>query len=86
MDTGGCETLSGFGGWFKYSLQSFVAVVYNITMTNNNHLDSHHVKMVTVYASSSAALKPVYYDAARRLGEVLAAAKSLSSTVPGAVV
>jgi len=28
--------------------------------------------MVTVYASSSAALKPVYYDAARRLGEILA--------------
>ena len=49
-------------------------VVYNITMRNINHLDSHHVKMVTVYASSSAALKPVYYDAARRLGEVLAAA------------
>ncbi len=34
--------------------------------------------MVTVYASSSAALKPVYYDAARRLGEVLAdAGKSI---------
>lgn len=30
--------------------------------------------MVTVYASSSSALKPAYYDAARRLGEVLAAA------------
>lgn len=30
--------------------------------------------MVTVYASSSAALKPVYYDAARRLGETLALA------------
>ena len=30
--------------------------------------------MVTVYASSSAALKPVYYDAARRLGEILALA------------
>jgi uncharacterized protein (TIGR00730 family) len=47
-------------------------------MTKTNHLDSHHVKMVTVYASSSAALKPVYYDAARRLGEVLAdAGKSI---------
>lgn len=41
-------------------------------MTTKNLLDSHHVKMVTVYASSSAALKPVYYDAARRLGEILA--------------
>ena len=30
--------------------------------------------MVTVYASSSAALKPVYYDAARRTGEILATA------------
>lgn len=30
--------------------------------------------MVTVYASSSAALKPDYYDAARRLGEILALA------------
>jgi uncharacterized protein (TIGR00730 family) len=55
-------------------------LVYNITMTEKNLLDSHHVydshlvKMVTVYASSSAALKPVYYDAARRTGEVLAAA------------
>jgi len=43
-------------------------------MTTKNLLDSHHVKMVTVYASSSAALKPVYYDAARRLGEILALA------------
>lgn len=43
-------------------------------MTEKNLLDSHHVKMVTVYASSSAALKPVYYDAARRMGEVLAGA------------
>ena len=43
-------------------------------MTEKNNLDSHHVKMVTVYASSSAALKPVYYDAARRLGEILALA------------
>ena len=34
--------------------------------------------MVTVYASSSSALKPVYYDAARRTGEVLAdAGKSI---------
>jgi len=44
-------------------------------MTEKNVLDSHHVKMVTVFASSSAALKPVYYDAARRLGEVLALAE-----------
>ena len=43
-------------------------------MTEKNILDSHHVKMVTVYASSSAALRPVYYDAARRLGEILALA------------
>jgi len=43
-------------------------------MTKKNILDSHHVKMVTVYASSSAALRPVYYDAARRLGEILALA------------
>jgi uncharacterized protein (TIGR00730 family) len=43
-------------------------------MTEKNLLDPHHVKMVTVYASSSAALKPVYYDAARRMGEVLAGA------------
>jgi uncharacterized protein (TIGR00730 family) len=55
-------------------------LVYNITMTEKNLLDSNHVydsrpiKMVTVYASSSAALKPVYYDAARRAGEVLARA------------
>jgi uncharacterized protein (TIGR00730 family) len=41
-------------------------------MTTENKLDSHHVKMVTVYASSSAALEPVYYDAAWRTGEVLA--------------
>ena len=35
--------------------------------------------MVTVYASSSAALKPVYYDAARRMGEILAlAGKSIT--------
>ena len=43
-------------------------------MTEENRVDSHHVKMVTVYASSSAALKPVYYDAARRTGEILAGA------------
>jgi uncharacterized protein (TIGR00730 family) len=43
-------------------------------MTKNKRIDSHHVKMVTVYASSSSALKPVYYDAARRLGEALAEA------------
>ncbi len=54
-------------------------LVYNITMTENNPLDSNHVTMVTVYASSSAALKPVYYDAARRMGEVLAkAGKSIT--------
>ncbi len=41
-------------------------------MNKENLIDSHHVEMVTVYASSSAALKPVYYDAARRMGEVLA--------------
>ena len=29
-------------------------------------------KTITVYASSSAALRPVYYEAARRTGEVLA--------------
>ena len=43
-------------------------------MTEKNLLDSHHVKMVTVYASSSAALKSVYYDAAHKLGEILAQA------------
>jgi uncharacterized protein (TIGR00730 family) len=43
-------------------------------MNNKNLIDSHHVKMVTVYASSSAALKPVYYDAARKTGEILATA------------
>lgn len=47
-------------------------------MTKHNNPDSHHaihhVNLVTVYASSSAALRPVYYDAARRLGEVLAGA------------
>jgi uncharacterized protein (TIGR00730 family) len=43
-------------------------------MTDKNIIDSHHVKMVTVYASSSAALKPVYYEAAKRLGEILALA------------
>jgi len=47
---------------------------YNSTMTKNNLLDPHHVKLVTVYASSSEALKPIYYDAARRTGEVLAEA------------
>ena len=49
-------------------------LVYNFTMTENNLLDPHHVKMVTVYASSSAALRPAYYDAARRMGEILAGA------------
>ena len=49
-------------------------------MTEKNLLDSNHlhvspvVDMVTVYASSSAALSAVYYDAARRTGEVLATA------------
>lgn len=43
-------------------------------MTKKNHLDSHQVKKVTVYASSSAALRPVYYEAARRTGEILASA------------
>ena len=49
-------------------------------MTEENRVDSHHVKtvadvkIVAVYASSSSALKPVYYDAARRTGEVLAVA------------
>lgn len=49
-------------------------------MTEKNLLDSNHlhvapvVDMVTVYASSSAALSAVYYDAARRTGEVLAVA------------
>jgi len=74
MDTGGRVTRCGFGCWFKYTPQGNVELVYNITMTENNLLDSHHVQIVTVYASSSAALKPVYYDAARRLGEILASA------------
>ena len=43
-------------------------------MTKKNNLDSHHVKMVTVYASSSAALRTIYYNAARRTGEILASA------------
>lgn len=43
-------------------------------MTENKTIDSHHVKRVTVYASSSQALLPVYYEAARRLGEILAGA------------
>jgi len=46
-------------------------------MTEHNNLDSNHsqqIKMVAVYASSCAALHPVYYDAARRMGELLAAA------------
>jgi uncharacterized protein (TIGR00730 family) len=53
-------------------------------MTKKNLLDSHHVldsrleSAVTVYASSSSALKPVYYEAARRTGEILAdAGKSI---------
>ena len=43
-------------------------------MTKKNNLDSHHVKMVTVFASSSAALRTAYYNAARRTGEILASA------------
>jgi len=43
-------------------------------MTEKNLLDSNEINLVTVYASSSAALKPSYYDAAKRCGEVLAAA------------
>jgi uncharacterized protein (TIGR00730 family) len=78
METGGCKKRFGFCCWFKYTPRRDTALVYNITMTKKNLLDSHHVKLVTVYASSSAALKPVYYDAARRLGEVLAdAGKSI---------
>jgi uncharacterized protein (TIGR00730 family) len=41
-------------------------------MNKKNRVDSHHVKTVAVYASSSSALKPLYYDAARRTGEILA--------------
>ena len=43
-------------------------------MTENKRIDTHHVKRVTVYASSSSALNPAYYDAARKLGEILAEA------------
>ena len=43
-------------------------------MTENKRIDSHHVNRVTVYASSSAALRPVFYAAAHRLGEILAEA------------
>jgi len=43
-------------------------------MTENKRIDTHHVKRVTVYASSSSALSPVYYDAARKVGEILAEA------------
>lgn len=43
-------------------------------MIEKNQVDSHHVKTVAVYASSSSALKSVYYDAARRTGEFLAVA------------
>ena len=55
-------------------------LVYNTTMTEKKPLDSNHLHdaqsmtTVTVYASSSAALKPVYYEAARTTGEVLAEA------------
>ena len=47
---------------------------YNSTMAENKRIDTHHIKQVTVYASSSQALQPVYYEAARRLGEILAGA------------
>ena len=53
-------------------------LVYNTTMTEKKSLDSNHLHdeqsmtTITVYASSSAALKPIYYEAARRTGEVLA--------------
>ena len=57
MDKGGRMTPGKLVAWFKYSLQSVVMLVYNITMTENNVHDSDHVKIVTVYASSSAALK-----------------------------
>jgi len=78
IETGGQVIWRRFGCSFKYTLQRGVALVYNITMTEKNLLDPHHVKMVTVYASSSAALNPVYYNAARRMGEVLAdAGKSI---------
>ena len=43
-------------------------------MNEKNQVDSHHVKTVAVYASSSSALKSVYYEAARRTGDVLATA------------
>ena len=43
-------------------------------MTENKRIDTHYVKRVTVYASSSSALSPVYYDAARKVGEILAEA------------
>lgn len=43
-------------------------------MNEKNQVDSHHVKTVVVYASSSSALKSVYYEAAKRTGEALAVA------------
>ncbi len=47
-------------------------------MTDKKLLDSNDIKLVTVYAASSGALKPLYYKAAERLGEVLAdAGKSI---------
>lgn len=36
--------------------------------------NKHNIQRVTVYASSSKALDPVYYDAAKRLGNTLAEA------------
>jgi len=74
MDKGGRMTPGKLLGWFKYTLQSVAMLVYNITMTKNNVHDSDHVKIVTVYASFSVALKANFYGAARRTGEVLASA------------
>ena len=69
MDKGGRMTPGKLLGWFKYTLQSVVMLVYNITMTKNNVHDSDHVKIVTVYTSSSAVLKASFYDAARQTHE-----------------
>ena len=78
MEIGGWVTRCNLICWFKYTPREDPPLVYNTTMTRKNRIDTHHVKMVTVYASSSSALKPVYYDAARRLGEILAnAGKSI---------
>jgi len=85
MDIGIRVTPWRVGRWVKYTLRRDVVLVYNITMTKKNLIDTHHVKMVTVYASSSSALKSDYYVAARRLGEVLAeAGKSIMYGAGGA--